>query len=261
MIKRLGVVVPTLGTRVELLQQCIASIRSLEDVHICLVMPEGSPARDRFSVQVESVVGDQGRGLAGAINAGISSLPDSIEFVNWICDDDTIVAEGYRRMLKVLADNQSTVLVYSHCCYIDINGRELFRVRSGRWSEHLLRFGPQLISQPAILFRRDAFENVGRLDEGLGFAFDLDFLLRLRKIGDFQPLSVVAARYRWHHGALSVKRRDESVREASQIRIKHMPGFVRRVSPLWEPLMRWLILSVGMRLQRTLDDPHETSVS
>jgi len=237
MSPEIGIVVPTLGTRPHFLEACIKSIRENDNVHICVVGPATAETQP-FRAICDSFVPDTGRGLAAAINIGIASLPQSVKFVNWLGDDDLVSHGGLMELSASLAADNNVVLAYGHCQYIDSTGASLFTVRAGRWAEALLRCGPQLISQPAMLFRRDAFRDVGGLDEHLGWAFDLDLLLKLRRHGTFRSTPQVVASYRWHEGALTVGSRKESVREASKVRVCNLSPTARWLAWMWEPLIR-----------------------
>jgi len=236
-----------MGTRPQFLAACIDSIRKGGDAHICLVGPP-SVEHSQLRVKCDSFIVDNGKGLVAAINAGIASFPEQISFVNWLGDDDVVSPQSLWKLQALLRDHRDVVLAYGHCHYINSAGETLFTVRAGRWAEALLRCGPQLISQPAMLFRRDAFRDVGGLDEHLGWAFDLDLLLKLRRHGRFKSLPEVVASYRWHEGALTVGSRNQSVREASAVRVRHLPRIIRPFSRLWEPLVRLAVLRTGTLL-------------
>jgi GT2 family glycosyltransferase len=190
----------------------------------------------------DSFVSDSGRGLAAAVNAGIASLPPSVKFVNWLGDDDVVSTDGLANLHAILTSNSDAVLAYGYCQYIDSADSPLFTVRVGRWAETLLRFGPQLISQPAILFRRNVFHQIGELDEKLGWAFDLDLILRLRRQGQFKQVTRIVASYRWHNEALTVGSRRESVDEASSVRLRYLSPMARKLSKLWEPIVKILVI-------------------
>lgn len=241
--------IPTLGTRLTYLEASVNSVRRSGDVHVCVVGPE-TVERNSLRDYCDSFVLDTGKGLAAAINSGIASLPKSVQYVNWLGDDDLLVTDGLRTLATAITEQGNAVLAYGHCKYIGSNGETLFTIRPGRWAEQLLRFGPQLISQPAMLFRRDVFQEIGGLDEQLGWAFDLDLLLKMRQQGRFVGVGKVAASYRWHESALTVSSRHESVREASVVRVRHLPRTVRMLSRIWEPLIRRAVLHAGVLLSR-----------
>lgn len=218
-----------------------------EDVHVCIVGPETVEV-NALRAQCDSFVLDTGKGLAAAINAGIASLPESVRFVNWLGDDDLLAPGALTTLATAMSVQHDAVLAYGYCTYINGNDETLFTVRPSRLAESFLRFGPQLIAQPAMLFRRDSFQEVGGLDDQLGWAFDLDLLLKLRRHGRFKPIPQVVASYRWHEGALTVGSRNQSVREASAVRVRHLPRFIRPFSQLWEPFVRRAVLQTGRSL-------------
>jgi GT2 family glycosyltransferase len=204
----------------------------------------------------DTSVDDPGRGLAAAINAGARELPSSIKYLNWLGDDDLCYPGGINRLREALEREPRAVLSYGACAYIDENDFTLFVNRPGRWAVNLMRFGPQFVSQPATLIRRDAFQQVGGLDEQLGWAFDLDLFIKLAACGKLVAVPAVTAGYRWHAGALSVSSRADSVREASLVRKRHLLRVLRPLSWLWEPPMKWLIFHAGRLLSRRYARSH-----
>jgi glycosyltransferase involved in cell wall biosynthesis len=87
--QRVGIVVPTLGERPDYLEQCLKSIRKAGESHILIVAPKSFDNSGLISSGlVDSVIEDPGAGLPAAINQGIDSLPKSVEYINWLGDDD-----------------------------------------------------------------------------------------------------------------------------------------------------------------------------
>jgi len=102
--------------------------------------------------------------------------------------------------------------------------------------------------------RIDAYEQIGGLNHQYKWAFDLDLLIRLTRVGKLQFTPRTLAKFRWHDGSLSVGGRRGSVAEASAIRIATLPFVVRAIAPLWEKTIRWAILRAGDRLNiRSID--------
>jgi GT2 family glycosyltransferase len=245
----IGVVVPTLGTRPDYLLQCLLSIRAAGDARIHIVAPGSLDLASAIELDLfDSVIDDPGLGLADAIDAGLRSFPDSVVYINWLGDDDELVAGSLHRTSSVLDDDSRIALVYGGCEYIDGVGKRLWVNKSGKHAKYLMRFGPQLIPQPGALFRRDAYEQIGGLDRRYKWAFDLDLLIRLSRVGKLHFLPTTLGRFRWHEGSLSVGGRLGSVREASEIRITALPTVVRLIAPLWEKPIRWAIMRAGERL-------------
>ncbi len=244
-LTEIGLIVPTLGNRPILLRECLRSIRRSAQAHISVVIPRNSPLDESLRQFCDTVVIDPGKGLAAAINAAARALPSDIEYLNWLGDDDVLMGDGHRQLVNALRHDPRTVLAYGYCSYLNMAGDTMFQVRPGRWAEKLLHFGPQLISQPAVLFRRDAFERVGGLDESLRWAFDLELFIKLSRVGQFAGVSVPTAGYRWHTAALTVGQRSGSVREASLVRRRNLPPVFRLLAWVWEPFVRWSILFAG----------------
>jgi hypothetical protein len=247
-LTRVGIVIPTLGTRVDYLRLAVESIRnaSKDDVFILLVAPADFLLPD--DICINGIATDTGKGLAAAINLGIAGLPKSVEYVNWLGDDDLLEPGAIDVAVSALAASKAS-FVYGRCNYIDHAGRLLFVNRSGPWAVRVMRFGPQLIPQPGAMFRRNAFTAGGGLDVQFKWAFDLDIFIRLSRVERPVFLRQTLASFRWHDDSLSVGGRRGSVNEASQIRRNNLHPLVRWLSFLWEPIVRQLILRVGQRIK------------
>lgn len=248
-LKDTAIVVPTMGTRPLLLAECIDSIRMAGCTNIYLVIPDPSIVRDFVERDlVAGVISDPGRGLAAAINAGISSLPTTIRYVNWLGDDDLLTTGSIRIAREILEGDTSASLAFGACDYVDAAGQVIFHSRSGRWAPWLMYLGPQMVPQPGSLFRVDDFVSVGGLDESFKFAFDLDLLMKLRRLGTFRYVRRTLSKFRWHADSLSVGGREGSVQEASRIRLRNLPVAIRPFARVWEPLVRRAILQAGRRV-------------
>lgn len=240
MNKSVGIIVPTRGERPEYLNECLESIESAGNAHVCLVAPKDFDS-DRLIRKglANQFVMDPGNGLAAAINKGISELPSSIRYVSWLGDDDLLTPGSIIETSEVLGKHPATVLVYGACDYVDEKGKHIWTNKSGQWASWVLPFGPDLVPQPGTLFSRKAFEKVGGLDSRYGWAFDFDLLLKLRKIGALAYVPQTLSKFRWHPTSLSVGQRMESTSEASRVRVSHLPKPIRFVSALWEyPLIQ-----------------------
>jgi len=250
---RVGIVVPTLGKRPDYLIQCLESIRKAntkgQSPFVTIVAPKSfEPTIYLDAGLVNKVVDDPGTGLPGAINLGISSMPEGIKYVNWLGDDDLLVAGSLDLTHDYLDQNPKTVLVFGACDYVDPKGEVLWTNKSGPFAVPLLRFGPDLIPQPGALFRRESFNLVGGLNPSYNWAFDFDLLIKLGKIGKLSYLPRKLASFRWHPESLSVEFRKMSVAEASKVRRSHLPSVLRPVSFAWEYPVSQLTLIAGNRV-------------
>jgi GT2 family glycosyltransferase len=241
----IGLVVPTLGTRPDFLEECLRSVR---DAGPCVVVVVRPPSAAQIDAALEGwadvVVDDPGAGLAAAINRGIAALADDVGLATWLGDDDRLTANSLVASSNAMAHDGS-VLAFGQCQYIDATGKPIWLNRSGRWTVPLMKFGPQLVPQPGSLFSRTEFDALGGLDEGLRWAFDLDLFLKLREAGRFSYVARPLGEFRWHEGSLSVGSRRGSVEEASLVRRRHLGRIGRAVSPVSEPAIRWAISTAG----------------
>ena len=250
---RVGIVVPTTGSRPEYLPQALLSIREAGNAFVILVGKKGVDASKLLSAKlIDEYYDEPGEDVASAINFGIRAMPKSVEFVNWLGDDDLLNPGSIDTALDRINQADAPALVFGGCTYIDHLGREIFTNRSGPWATRLMKFGPQLIPQPGALFRRDLFEQIGGLDTRFGWAFDFDLFLSLSKIGKLVFLPKVLSKFRWHPGSLSVGSRRDSVTEASAVRKSHLATFPRAISELWEWPVRKLTFIAGLRVTKKI---------
>jgi GT2 family glycosyltransferase len=242
-VTRTTVVVPTLGRRPDYLVESLGSIRAGGDAHILIVGPADFDAGDLIARGLaDEKIDETGRSLAAAINQGFDAAPAQAEFLAWLGDDDRLHDGAIRDAEAALDAHPRDAAVYGACDYIDGEGRPVWRNRSGWWASPLLRVGPDLVPQPGSLFRRSAVRAAGPLRTDLGWAFDFDFFIRLSKVGRLRYLPRTLADFRWHADSLSVKQRQDSVREASEVRRAHLPGWLRPVSVVWEGPVRFATL-------------------
>ena len=259
MSSKVGIVVPTLGERPAYLMQCLTSIRAAGDAFVVLVAPtEFDPSALKSVGLIDMYLEDPKLGLPSAVNAGITSLPSEIEFVNWLGDDDLLAVDSLRVTSQALESDPNLNFVFGSCDYVDPEGNVIWTNNSGQWAVPLLRFGPDLIPQPGALFRRSSFEKVGGLDSKFGWAFDFDLFIKLSKLGKAKFLNRTLASFRWHPQSLSVEFRRKSVAEASSVRVAHLPIAVRPIAFLWEAGVRQATLLAGGRVTATANRKQAT---
>ena len=242
----IGIVVPTLGTRDVYLRQTLSSIRRAGNAQIVIVAPTGVPLHQSLTSDLyDRLLPDPGKGLSAAIDFAIREFSDEIKFINWLGDDDLLALNSLDCASKPMRESEETVMVYGKCEYIDSSGNKITTNRSGNYARFLMRFGPQLVSQPGSLIRKDAYLAAGGLNRGYKCAFDLDLFIKLQKFGKMHYTPAVLASFRWHADSLTVRSRTESIAEASAIRISALPNCIRLIAPIWERPISVVIRLVG----------------
>jgi hypothetical protein len=243
-----GVVVPTIGERPQYLEITLKSIREAGDSYIVLVGRKGFDATSyQKAGLVDLYIDEIEKSVPKKINQGFRALPENIEYITWIGDDDLLSRGSLSVAVGALSLPAKPVLVYGHCQYIDSEGNYVLVKRTGSWAVPLLRFGPQLIPQPSAVFRKDAFERVGGLSDKFEFAFDFDLFLKLTKHGKAVFVDEILSSHRWHATSLTYSRRWDSVKEASAVRASNLSPLLRVFSFLWEiPIMLITYLAGNM---------------
>jgi len=229
---RIGVVIPTLGTRLRMLKECLNAARASGADYLLLVSPAELSSEIRNLA--DQVIPDPGLGLAEAINFGMKNFPDDILYSTWIGDDDLFVDSSLQILRDKLERNRKLSLVYGKCTYINSVGAQIGVNQTGQLATRILGFGPDLIPQPSSLFRLDDFKRLHGLDSQYKNAFDFDLFLKLKKIGKLEYVPEMISYFRWHDDSLSVNQRWRAVKEASKVRRSHLSPPLRAFSFLWE---------------------------
>lgn len=232
-----GIVVPTLGSRPEYLRECLSSIRAQSiNLKIYLVAPKDAWERvaRRNEGQFDELIEDPGQGLAAAINKGIAGMNSAIKFVSWLGDDDLLLPGAIESSLQLLSARSSRVATFGSIKMIDGSGTDMTTLRARKSAVGSAHYWSNHIYQPGSLIRRDSFQRINQLDDSLGWAFDLDMFLKLSKIGRVVPNPTIVAKFRWHSDSLSAGSSEGSIREASEVRRKHLVSWLRPIATAWE---------------------------
>jgi GT2 family glycosyltransferase len=183
----IGIIVPTLGFRINYLRNALLSIRAAGNAQITIVAPNDANVTDFLTKDLYDIfLPDPGLGLAAAIDFGIRHFSDEVKFINWLGDDDLLEVDSLKCVVEPMLRNDEVVMVYGKCDYIDFKGNKILTNRSGNYARFLMRFGPQLVSQPGSLVRKNAYLAVGGLNHSYKCAFDLDLFIKLQKFGGFK---------------------------------------------------------------------------
>lgn len=236
---RVLLVVATLGQRIEYLRQTLESIRSQSvGADIVVVAPEAATDAAELAAEFGCRFLPDPGSLTGAINLGVDEGLADHEFVNWLNDDDLLEPGSLSATVALLDEDARAVVAYGSCRYIDAANRELWISRAGPWATRILSWGPDLIPQPGMLVRTSAWTEVGGLDTSYRFAFDLDLLLRLRKVGTLRDTGTVVSAFRWHADSLTVGDRSQSLAESERAKRQALGPSARRLAWAWEGPVR-----------------------
>lgn len=176
------------------------------------------------------------RGQSAAINESIAK--GRAPYVCWLNSDDMYVAGGLEQLINTLERHSDWPAVYGRAWNLHYQSGKRSPIRVEPFDERRLAIRC-IVSQPASLIRRSAWEAVGGLDEHLRMAMDYDLWWRLyREIGPLGFVDAPVAIHRMHPGSKSSSMRYQHYAEAIKVVRRHYG----RVPPKWwiaQPYAVW----------------------
>lgn len=202
---------------------------------------------ERHRAGIARLVLEPDHGPADAINKGLAMATGDV--LAWLNADDLYAPDALRRACAALARRPQAALCFGHCPVIDAEGREIRRSIT-RFKEfwYPLACRPvvqmlNFVSQPAMLFRRRAFEQAGPLRIDLKAAWDYEFLLRLwRQGGAVRAGRPPLAYFRWTPGSISGRHFERQFREEYEAAAADAGRWAPQT--LLHGLVRWGIVTV-----------------
>ncbi|MGM4918949.1 glycosyltransferase family 2 protein [Tardiphaga sp. 813_E8_N1_3] len=242
------VVVPSFN-QAQYLEQALKSLTD-QDVPLEIFVMDGGSTDgsvgilQRYAPHLASWRSHKDDGQSAAINEGIAL--GSAPFVAWLNSDDLLLPGGLHRLIDALEAAPSAPAAYGRAWnHNEANGR-----RTPVWVEpfELRRLAQRcIVSQPATLIRRSAWQRVGGLDISLRMAMDYDLWWRLYHASG--PLAFVpdyVAVNRDHPGTKTNTYRSQHYREAIAVVRRHA-GRVPLKWWLLQPYAVWYKALRGMR--------------
>lgn len=159
-------------------------------------------------------------GQAAAINEGIAQ--GTAPFVCWLNSDDWFLPDGLSTLVQALAAAPLTApAVYGRAWNVVQKSGKRYPVWVEPFSESRLALRC-IISQPATLIRRSAWDGISGADPRLHMVMDYDLWWRLYKtFGELQLVDAFVAVNREHEDTKTKTQRRRHYREAINIVRKH----------------------------------------
>ena len=182
-------------------------------------------------------------GQAQAINEAIAR--GSAPYVAWLNSDDWLLPGGLRLLLDGLERHPEAPMAYGRVWnHVERTGERRRNLEVRPFSERLMaQFN--IVSQPATLIRRTAWEAVGGVDESLHMAMDYDLWWKLfKRFGPPLFVDAEVAVNRRHAGTKTSSQRRLHYREAMAVVRKHH-GRVPLKWWLAQPFAVWYRSLVG----------------
>jgi glycosyltransferase involved in cell wall biosynthesis len=136
-------------------------------------------------------------GQADALNRGFARARG--ELLGWLNADDELLPGAVSAVVEAFAAQPDAVLVYGDNVLVDEDGRKLEPLPARPFDlVEMVRTAQNHVPQPGSLFRREAFERVGPLNEAGYYYFDFELVLSLGLIGQALRLPRALGLYRLH---------------------------------------------------------------
>jgi glycosyltransferase involved in cell wall biosynthesis len=150
-------------------------------------------------------VSEKDGGQSEAINKGFKKARG--EIIGWLNSDDCYEPNAFNTIVNELNRDDGKFFVFGDCNVIDEKGNRIGYCR-GKLPDpdNLMKYWDRdyTIPQPSVFFYRDVLQNIGYLDEGLHYAMDYDYWLRISKHYQFHYVNRPIAVMRIHDRAKSI---------------------------------------------------------
>lgn len=176
------IVTPTLGDR-ETIERTVQFVREIggDRVHHLIIAPAKTiPDLTAKFPHCECIAEEGKKGVYAAVNQGLRRATNEISLLGYINDDDYWLP-NFHKLFDALDNYESVDIAYGRALFVDEANMPLFESTStSRYFafNSLLAHSVPLITQPATLFRRSLFEQLGGFDETFKLFADTEFWLR-----------------------------------------------------------------------------------
>jgi glycosyltransferase involved in cell wall biosynthesis len=156
---------------------------------------------ERYADRLAWWTRQENAGQVAALNRGFEHTTG--KYMGYLNSDDTLLPGAVSRMVSALEDDPSLWLVYGDALYTDEHSEQTGYLPSREFDVvEMVRRADNHVVQPSTLWRREAWECFGPLNENGWYFFDFEFFVcfppeRVRRIAE--PLST----YRIHSEAKS----------------------------------------------------------
>lgn len=141
-------------------------------------------------------------GQAAAVNKGLTRADGQI--IGWLNSDDLYLPGALDEVARVFAGRPEAQWVVGQCGIVDLQGHEIragvtrYKNRSLHKYSYRNLLRENMISQPAVFWRKGFIQRVGVLDETLHYSMDYDLWLRMGKLSEPVRVERELAKFRIH---------------------------------------------------------------
>ncbi|HAV76200.1 MAG TPA: glycosyltransferase [Anaerolineae bacterium] len=230
-MKLVSIITPSFN-QAAFLEQTIRSVLEQDHPRIEYIVVDGGSSDGsidlikKYSDKLTWWVSEKDSGQAEAINKGLTRATG--EIIAWINSDDYYLPNTISRVVKVFEENPDVSMVYGDMLAVDESGQTINELKYKQLPlEDLLCF--QIIGQPAVFFRYEAYQKAGALEPTFHFLLDHHFWIRIAQHGKILHVPQIWAAARYHAEAKNRAKAAEFGREAFRILnwAKSQPGLAK----------------------------------
>lgn len=170
-------------------------------------------------------------GQSAALNEGFAQAKGDI--IGWLNADDRYRPDCFAHVAQTFARHPEIDVLYGDYTRMDQGGTHLSLRREIDFNHFVLKYHRVLyIPTTATFFRRHVFDDGNFLRQDLNYAMDLEFFLRLARVGyRFHHLPRILADFRVHAESKSIQFLDRQREEHRQVVLQSTP-LAERIHPM-----------------------------
>lgn len=221
---RLSFVIPT-RNQARFITDCINSCIAQEVPDSEIIVVDGASTddtREILAAYQDSIrwISEPDRGQSDALNKGIRMATGDL--IAWINSDDYYATtRSIRALLDAFEAEPDVDVAYGNGTRVDTNGSELgpYRAHVPSRLADIITHPASFVLQPAVMFRRQLFLDVGGLDESLHYTMDYELWIRMfaaARKARYIPATIACARY--HADAKSIAAMGKQIRELVDVK-------------------------------------------
>jgi glycosyltransferase involved in cell wall biosynthesis len=204
------------------LAEALASVRAQTYGNVEHLVVDGGSSDETLEILGRSDgirwVSEPDAGMYDALNKGLQMSTGLI--LGYLNCDDAYPPWAIEVAVKTFESDPSIDVVYGDGLAVDLRTNRQRLSLIPPFDRRWLALSGSLV-QPAVFWRRRAYEASGGFDPGLRFVGDLDYWLRLGAGSTFRRVDEVLAIERHHEGALSTAWADRMAAEEALMRERH----------------------------------------